>query len=155
MVVGSRQPCHHGADFRCVVVAKFVDDLVTSGHKKHWIDWAFGGVAEAFDVGSAKQLSEVVHVNSSKVEQKNDVRTANMRRYQKTEIDLFNIYRPRRNRMDGNFTNAKIRNACRTAGKIGYLGTAFSPFSVKTAYSITIKWLFSHSTDHLRSYVSK
>lgn len=117
MVVGLRQPCHHGADFRCVVVAKFVDDLVISGRKKHWIDWAFGGVAKAFHTGSAKQLSEVVHVNSSKVEQKNDVRTANMRRYQETEIDLFNIYRPRKNRIDGNFINAKTRNAGRIAGK--------------------------------------
>ena len=132
-ILGFHQFFYHDASVATLFIAKYVDDLLTATRNDEWLAWALRGIKRAFTIGSTVQAPETITMNSTEVEASHNMLVLHMRRFQKTEIELFSISPPRRRQVDMLLTAIEIRDVRRIAGKLGYLGTGVSPFAALAA----------------------
>ena len=133
VILGFHQFFYHDASVATLFIAKYVDDLLIATRNDEWLAWALGEIKLAFTIDSTAQAPETITMNSTEVEVSHNMLVLQMRRFQKTEIDLFSISHPRRRQVDMLLTATEIRDVRRIAGKIGYLGTGVPPFAALAA----------------------
>ena len=128
-IVGFHQLFYHAASLGALYLAKYVDDILIAAQDEKWLSWTIGGIGRAFKIGSISKTPDTITMNSTEIEVSDNLLLLHMRRYQKSEIELFSISPPRRKQVDSQLTATEIREVRRLAGKIGYLGTGVSPFA--------------------------
>ena len=124
--------CHKNA-LGMLYIAKYVDGLLIASEDEAWISWAVSGINTAFKIGSSSNATDAIVMNSTEINVSNETLVLHMRKFQRTEIDLFRISPPRLKQVDDKLSATEIREVRHIAGTVGYLGTGVSTFAALAA----------------------
>ena len=96
LLIGVHQIFHHRCDVESIIITKYVDDLLLVTRNEEWVDRAIGGIEQSFEIWGIVKSRRILNVNSIEVEQGADVLVVQIKQYQSTEIELFNLVALRR-----------------------------------------------------------